>query len=112
VNRIAVPVAIVVALAFVPRVAIDIPYVFGGGLNTPGSGIFIHPEDSSTANVEIVGNRILNIGQDPGIFATDHGDGVNLLSPVLNIKIENNTVALVNNGGTGGTFQGATGERW
>ena len=29
-------VAIVVALALVPKFAIDIPYLFGGGLNTPG----------------------------------------------------------------------------
>ena len=36
-KRVAVPVAIVVALALVPKFAIDIPYVFGGGLNTPGT---------------------------------------------------------------------------
>ena len=36
-NRVAIPVAILVVLAFVPKVAVDIPYVFGGGLNTPGT---------------------------------------------------------------------------
>ena len=36
-KRVAAPVAIVVALALVPRFAIDIPYLFGGGLDTPGT---------------------------------------------------------------------------
>ena len=36
-KRVAVPVAIFVVLALVPKIAIDIPYVFGGGLNTPGT---------------------------------------------------------------------------
>ncbi len=36
-KRFAVPVAIVVALAFVPRLTIDIPYVFQDSLNTPGT---------------------------------------------------------------------------
>src|SRR5262249_48568428 len=53
-------------------------------------------------------NRIFNIGQDPGIFAFDHGDGGSNHSPVLDITIANNRVALVNNGGTGAGFQGAT----
>jgi branched-chain amino acid transport system permease protein len=37
VKRVAVPVAVLVALALVPKFAIDIPYVFKGGLNTPGT---------------------------------------------------------------------------
>ena len=37
VKRVVVPVAIVVALALVPKFTIDIPYVFGGGMNTPGT---------------------------------------------------------------------------
>src|SRR5262249_6104000 len=82
--------------------------IMGGGIGKPGSGINIHPEDSSTANIEVMNNRIFNIGQDPGIFASNHGDGGTPPSPVLNIKIEGNTVALVNNGQTGGNFQGAT----
>ncbi len=36
-KRVVVPVAIVVALALVPKFTIDIPYVFGGGMNTPGT---------------------------------------------------------------------------
>ena len=32
-----VPVALLVVLALVPKFAIDIPYVFNGGLNTPGT---------------------------------------------------------------------------
>src|SRR5262249_37538705 len=64
----------------------------------------------SSATVEVLNNKIFNIGQDPGIFATDHGDGAgpSTDSPVLNIIIANNTIALVNNGQTGGGFQGAT----
>jgi len=37
VRRFAVPAAIFLALAFVPRLSIDIPYLFEGGLNTPGT---------------------------------------------------------------------------
>jgi branched-chain amino acid transport system permease protein len=37
VKRFIVPAAIVVALAFLPQLALDIPYVFQGGLNTPGT---------------------------------------------------------------------------
>src|SRR5262249_14117052 len=60
--------------------------------------------------VEVIGNTISNIGQDPGIFANDHGDGAgpSTDSPVLDITIKNNKVALVNNGQTGGGFLGAT----
>src|SRR4051812_27785227 len=36
-KRVVIPVAIVVALALVPQLTIDIPYVFGGGMNTPGT---------------------------------------------------------------------------
>ena len=36
-KRVAIPVAIVVVLALVPQFSIDIPYLFGGGLNTPGT---------------------------------------------------------------------------
>src|SRR5262249_20848305 len=72
--------------------------IMGGGISKPGSGINIHPEDSSSATVDVSNNRVFNIGQDPGIFATDHGDGATLLSPTLNVTIANNSVALVNNG--------------
>src|SRR5262249_60391426 len=43
-----------------------------------------------------------------GIFATDHGDGASLVSPRLDVTIVSNSVALVNNGSSGGGFQGAT----
>ena len=36
-KRFAVPAAIVVALAFLPKLSIDIPYLFQSGLNTPGT---------------------------------------------------------------------------
>jgi hypothetical protein len=80
----------------------------GGGIGVAGSAINIHPEDSSHATVEVNGNTISNIGQDPGIFAFDHGDGGSLHSPVLDITIANNSVALLNNGVAGGGFLGAT----
>jgi branched-chain amino acid transport system permease protein len=37
VRSVAIPVALVVALAFVPRLAIDVPYVLGGSTDTPGT---------------------------------------------------------------------------
>ena len=36
-RRLVAPVAVLVLLALVPKLAIDIPYVFKGGLNTPGT---------------------------------------------------------------------------
>ena len=36
-RRVVIPLAILVALAFVPKLAIDLPYVFKGPLNTPGT---------------------------------------------------------------------------
>jgi branched-chain amino acid transport system permease protein len=36
-RRLVIPIAIVAALAFVPRLAVDLPYIFQGGLNTPGT---------------------------------------------------------------------------
>ncbi len=36
-KRVLVPAAIFLALAFVPRLSIDVPYLFQGGLNTPGT---------------------------------------------------------------------------
>ena len=36
-RRLVVPVAVLVVLALVPKLAVDIPYVFKGGLNTPGT---------------------------------------------------------------------------
>ena len=37
VRGVAIPVAVVVLLAFVPRLSIDLPYVLGGSTNTPGT---------------------------------------------------------------------------
>ena len=36
-KRFAVPAAIFLALAFLPKLSVDIPYLFEGGLNTPGT---------------------------------------------------------------------------
>ncbi len=36
-RRFTIPAVIFLALAFVPRLSIDIPYLFAGGLNTPGT---------------------------------------------------------------------------
>ena len=36
-RRLVVPVAVLVVLALVPKLTVDIPYVFKGGLNTPGT---------------------------------------------------------------------------
>jgi len=84
------------------------PDIRGGGLNVPGSPISVHPEDNAQAVIEISGNTISQAGQDPGIFAFDHGDGATLLSPQLDVTIAGNSVATVNNGLPGGSFQGAT----
>jgi branched-chain amino acid transport system permease protein len=37
VRTVAVPVALLVVLALVPKLSVDLPYVFSGGLNTPGT---------------------------------------------------------------------------
>src|SRR5262249_16862709 len=79
----------------------------GGGLGAAGSAINVRPEDNAHGTVEIIGNTISAIGQDPAIFAFDHGDGATALSPQLDVTIVSNTVAIVNNGVPGGGFLGA-----
>jgi large repetitive protein len=80
----------------------------GGGLSSPGTGINVHPEDSSQGIIEISGNTISQIGQDLGIWTFNHGNGASLLSPQLDVTIVSNNISLVNNGGTGGGYVGAT----
>ena len=36
-RRVLVPVAVLVLLALVPKLTVDIPYVFNGSINTPGT---------------------------------------------------------------------------
>ena len=66
----------------------------GGGASTPGSVINVHPEDSSTGIIEIIGNTITNGGQDPAIFAFNHGDGAGPSTDTasLDVTIKNNTI--------------------
>ena len=68
----------------------------GGGISTPGSIIFIHPEDSADAVVQVNGNTLTMAGQDPAIQALTHGDGAGP-SPdnaTLKVTITNNNVTL------------------
>jgi branched-chain amino acid transport system permease protein len=37
VRRVLVPVVVLVLLALVPKLTVDIPYVFNGSINTPGT---------------------------------------------------------------------------
>ncbi len=62
--------------------------------DSAGSPIFIHPEDASTAVVEIIGNTITNQGHDRAIFVTPHGDGAGPSTDngTLDITISNNTI--------------------
>jgi hypothetical protein len=62
--------------------------------DSAGSPIFIHPEDASTAVVEIIGNTITNQGHDPAIFVTPHGDGAGPSTDdgSLDITISSNTI--------------------
>ena len=80
----------------------------GGGVGSPGDGIAIHPEDDAQAIVEVIGNTITGIGSTTaaGIHAFNHGDGGSLLSPVLDVTIKNNNINLVDNGVTGGGYNG------
>src|SRR5262249_8311665 len=73
----------------------------GGGVGSVGSPIFVHPEDASTAVVEIIGNTITQVGQDPGIFALAHGDGSGPSTDngTLDITIKNNNITLTANAG-------------
>ncbi|PYS45742.1 MAG: hypothetical protein DMF68_21345, partial [Acidobacteria bacterium] len=54
-----------------------------GGIDSPGTAINVHPEDSSHGIIEISGNTITGIGSssDYGINAFNHGDGASLHSP-------------------------------
>src|SRR5262249_4680581 len=53
--------------------------VRGGGDGAAGSPLFIHPEDNATAVVDVSNNAVSQVGNDPGIFATPHGDGQSAL---------------------------------
>ena len=66
----------------------------------------MHPEDNATATIEIVGNTITQIGQDPGIFAFSHGDGATALSATLDVTIQSNTLSM---NGTGAAGNGSVG---
>ena len=70
----------------------------GGGTGAVGSPVFIHPEDNSVAKVEVVGNTISNVGNDPGIMALSHGDGASAVNANLDVTIQSNSITL---GGSG-----------
>src|SRR5262249_1999221 len=70
------------------------PDIRGGGNGATGSPIFVHPEDSSTAVVEILGNTISGVGNDPGIFALSHGDGGANHSATLDVTIQSNSITI------------------
>jgi hypothetical protein len=75
--------------------------ITGGGVGSVGSPIFIHPEDSSNAIIEVKNNVITQVGQDPGIMAISSGDGAGPSADdaTLDITIANNTITLTNNAG-------------
>jgi hypothetical protein len=73
----------------------------GGGVGSVGSAINIHPEDSSSAIVEVIGNTISQIGSDPGVFAFSHGDGGANHSATLDVTIQSNTVTIAGTGVAG-----------
>ena len=70
------------------------PDIRAGGNGQPGSPIFVHPEDNATGIVEILNNAISQIGNDPGIFATPHGDGGLNHSATLDLTIRLNSLAI------------------
>src|SRR5262249_6537841 len=76
----------------------------GGGDGAAGSPINIHPEDNSAATVDVSNNAISQVGNDPGIFGTSHGDGQTALSATLDLTIHSNTIAIAstNPGGVPG----------
>jgi large repetitive protein len=67
----------------------------GGGAGSVGSPILVQSEDSTKAVVDVSGNTITNVGNDPGIFALLHGDGISKFNATLDINIVNNHVAMV-----------------
>ncbi|MFL6373799.1 MAG: beta strand repeat-containing protein, partial [Pyrinomonadaceae bacterium] len=57
-----------------------------------GSPIFIHPQDNATGIVEVSGNTIINKGNNDGISAQIHGDGISRFSAALDLTIASNTI--------------------
>lgn len=75
----------------------------GGGVGSTGSAIFLHPEDASTAVVEIVGNTITKTGNDPAILAIARGDGPGPSADngSVDLTIKNNTITTSGSGTAG-----------
>ena len=76
----------------------------GGGNGATGSPIFLHPEDNSSAIIEVLSNTISGVGNNPGIFAISHGDGGANHSATLDVTIQSNTITIAstNPGGVPG----------
>ena len=68
----------------------------GGGVGSVGSPINLHPEDSSNAIIEVIGNTITLSGSDPAIFARSLGDGggPSTDDATLDVTIRNNNITL------------------
>ncbi|HEX8449999.1 MAG TPA: SdrD B-like domain-containing protein, partial [Allosphingosinicella sp.] len=82
--------------------------ITGGGAGSAGSAIYVHPEDSAKAIIEVLNNTISQTGNDAGISASSSGDGANGSSDfaTLDITIANNNIAIT---GTGQAGNGSVG---
>ncbi|WP_181174476.1 hypothetical protein [Mesorhizobium sp. B2-3-10] len=74
------------------------------GTNFAGSPININAYDDSIGVVEVIGNTIINYGQDSAISAGTTGDGSSKFSAALDITIQNNNIILAGNNLNANTF--------
>ncbi|HKO96860.1 MAG TPA: LamG-like jellyroll fold domain-containing protein, partial [Pyrinomonadaceae bacterium] len=84
------------------------PDIRCGGVGSPGTGISFSPEDNSVGTVEINGNTISQIGSvtDAGIRILPFGDNISQFSATADATIQSNSIALINNGVSGGGYVG------
>ncbi|WP_051355474.1 hypothetical protein [Mesorhizobium erdmanii] len=77
------------------------------GTNFAGSPIYIHPQDNATGVVEVIGNTIINNGQDAAISANVEGDGISRFNASLDLTIQNNNITLAGRNLNANSFNNA-----
>ncbi|OBQ63353.1 hypothetical protein [Mesorhizobium erdmanii] len=77
------------------------------GTNFAGSPIYIHPQDNATGVVEVIGNTIINNGQDAAISANVEGDGISKFNASLDLTIQNNNITLAGRNLNANSFNNA-----
>ncbi len=77
-----------------------------GGVGSPGTGIFFEPQDNSNGFVDISNNALSQIGSTTSSGIRVLAFGTAGTAPDADATIANNTIAIINNGISGGGYNG------